>query len=44
LKRQRNKKEERLTLEMLRVEWEEENATEIDLFDIGGCGCMIPDE
>lgn len=44
LKRQRNKKEERLTLETLRTEWEEENATDIDLFDVGGCGCMIPEE
>jgi hypothetical protein len=33
-------KEETLTLRMLRDEWDSGQGNQIDLFDIGGCGCF----
>ncbi|WP_409276144.1 phosphoadenosine phosphosulfate reductase family protein [Neobacillus sp. SCS-31] len=42
LKRQRNYKNEKITLKQLREEIESQSEN-IDLFDFGGCGCFIED-
>lgn len=44
LRRQKNKVKEQLTLKTLREEWESNNKENIDLLDIGGCGCFVSDE
>jgi hypothetical protein len=43
LKRTRNKERQNLTLRKLREEIEKDDS-QIDMFDIGGCGCFIEDE
>jgi hypothetical protein len=43
LKRTRNKVKENLSLEQLRLEYEADKTEQIDLFDIGGCGCFVDD-
>jgi hypothetical protein len=43
LRRQRNHVKEYITLRQLREEWESNNTEQIDLFDIGGCGCFVQD-
>jgi hypothetical protein len=44
LRRTRNKVKIPLTLRMLREEVEADKTEQIDMFDIGGCGCFISDE
>ncbi|MGO4219514.1 hypothetical protein AB4Z03_26785 [Bacillus sp. YAF12_1] len=41
LNRVRNGKRENLSLEQLRIEFEQKNLEQIDLFDFGGCGCFV---
>lgn len=41
LKRSRNNKKENLSLETLRKEYQANNVEQLDLFDFGGCGCMM---
>jgi hypothetical protein len=43
LRRTRNKVKIPLTLRMLREEVEANKTEHIDMFDIGGCGCMVDD-
>jgi hypothetical protein len=43
LRRQRKGVKEYITLKQLREEWEANNTEQIDLFDIGGCGCFVQD-
>jgi 3'-phosphoadenosine 5'-phosphosulfate sulfotransferase (PAPS reductase)/FAD synthetase len=43
LKRTRNKERQNLTLKQLREEIEKD-ASQVDMFDIGGCGCFVEDE
>jgi hypothetical protein len=43
LRRQRNHVKEYITLKQLREEWEAKNTENIDLTDIGGCGCFVQD-
>jgi hypothetical protein len=43
LRRTRNKVKIPLTLRMLREEYEANNTEQIDMFDIGGCGCFLDD-
>lgn len=43
LRRQRKGIKEYITLKQLREEWESNNKDQIDLFDIGGCGCFVQD-
>jgi hypothetical protein len=44
LRRTRNKVKIPLTLRMLREEVEANKTEQIDMFDIGGCGCFVDDE
>lgn len=44
LRRQRKGVKEYITLKQLREEWEEKNTENIDLQDIGGCGCFVQEE
>lgn len=44
LRRQRKGVKEYITLKQLREEWESDNREQIDLFDIGGCGCFVQDD
>lgn len=44
LKRTRNGKQENLSLQQLREDYEADNKDQIDLFDIGGCGCFVLNE
>lgn len=44
LTRQRKGVKEQLTLKQLREEWEAENTKDIDLEDMGGCGCFIQED
>jgi 3'-phosphoadenosine 5'-phosphosulfate sulfotransferase (PAPS reductase)/FAD synthetase len=41
LKRTRNKVRENLSLEQLRIEYQSNQTEQIDMFDIGGCGCFV---
>ena len=41
LRKQKNKVRFQYTLKDLREDWEKDNKTEIDLDDIGGCGCFV---
>jgi hypothetical protein len=43
LRRTRNKVKIPLTLRMLREEVEANRTDQIDMFDIGGCGCFLQD-
>jgi 3'-phosphoadenosine 5'-phosphosulfate sulfotransferase (PAPS reductase)/FAD synthetase len=43
LRRQRKGVKEYITLKQLREEWEAKNTENIDLTDIGGCGCFVQD-
>ncbi len=42
LKRTRNGVQENLSLEQLRIEYEQQ-PEQLDLFDFGGCGCFVDD-
>lgn len=44
LRRQKNNVKEYITLKQLREEWEANNTCDIDLDDIGGCGCFVQDK
>jgi hypothetical protein len=44
LRRQKNGVKERLTLKQLREEWESDSTEQIDLFDMGGCGCFVQED
>lgn len=44
LKRTVKGKVEQLTLRKLREEWETGLGTQIDMFDVGGCGCFVTEE
>jgi 3'-phosphoadenosine 5'-phosphosulfate sulfotransferase (PAPS reductase)/FAD synthetase len=41
LKRTKNKVRENLSLEQLRLEYQANQMEQIDMFDIGGCGCFV---
>jgi hypothetical protein len=41
LKRTKNKVRENLSLEQLRIEYQANQTEQIDMFDIGGCGCFV---
>lgn len=43
LRRQRNKVRQRLTLKQLREEIEAQGVKDVDMQDIGGCGCFVSD-
>jgi hypothetical protein len=40
-KRTRNKVQENLSLEQLRKEYQTNQTEQLDLLDIGGCGCFV---
>ncbi|WP_129692333.1 hypothetical protein [Gottfriedia acidiceleris] len=44
LTRTRNGIKKQLTLKELRLEYEQYGVTQIDMFDIGGCGCFVTEE
>jgi hypothetical protein len=44
LTRTRNKVKQNLSLEQLRTEFQADRTEQIDMFDIGGCGCFVTDD
>lgn len=41
MRKTKNKKQHTYTMKQLRLDWQSENNVDIDLEDIGGCGCFV---